>query len=286
MCNTQMTTTTSLSPYIAGFAALPVPTVEEERDLARRARLGREALERLRSGPPSQGDLDLIDDGRKAHEDLLSRNLRLVISVAKRYPVSARIDFADLVQEGALALDHAIGKFDERLGFKLSTYAVKWIRQALSRLLDKQSSVAKMPIETARQVRVAMRDLAGDRAALPPQLFEASQAWLGTSLDSYAFDDDGKNALVDFASAAAIASFEEESVERLWSRDVISSLLQDLDPLSSHIVIRRFGLDQSPPGSISSIATDLNIGPNRVRSILRTALSSVDANGAGEGVGD
>jgi RNA polymerase sigma factor (sigma-70 family) len=263
-----------LDSYLARIGGLDVPTVAQERLLARSARLGREAQARLDAEEGWTGNRARVETGRRAHAELLSRNLKLVVAVAKRYPTSSRVELCDLIQEGNLALDHAIGKFDERRGFKLSTYAVKWIRQAMSRTLDRHSGLAKMPIETARQVRAALRDGDVDVDFLSPELHVASRAWLGASLDAPVGEDPEATPLVELLPAEVNASLEDTLVNRMWQEEFVKSLLDCLEPKTRHALVRRFGVDGERPSSIASVARELGVGFKRARSLIEAVLEA------------
>ena len=125
----------SLSTYLNEIGQVPLLTAGEERELAKVIEAG---------GTPA----------KQAKDRFVRANLRLVVSIAKRYPLPVGMDLLDLIQEGNLGLEHAVDKFDWRRGFKFSTYATFWIRQAIGRALDTKGSLVKIP---------------GDRAASLPR---------------------------------------------------------------------------------------------------------------------
>jgi RNA polymerase primary sigma factor len=156
----------SLDPvrmYLRDIGRHPLLSGEEELELARRIAEGAEAEAKL----PDTTDLDARDEleltiirGRDAHDKLARSNLRLVVSVAKRY-IGRGLNFLDLIQEGNLGLLRAVDKFDHRLGFKFSTYATWWIRQAISRAIADQARTIRIPVHMVetinRQARVKRR---------------------------------------------------------------------------------------------------------------------------------
>jgi RNA polymerase primary sigma factor len=166
----------SLDPvrmYLRDIGRHPLLSAEEEMELAERIVRGRSAdenLERLTEyaeGSLSEADLDLKDEleqrainGKLAHSQLAQSNLRLVVSVAKRY-IGRGLNFLDLIQEGNLGLLRAVDKFDHTLGFKFSTYATWWIRQAISRAIADQARTIRIPVHMVetinRQARVQRR---------------------------------------------------------------------------------------------------------------------------------
>ncbi len=158
----------SLDPvrmYLRDIGRHPLLTGEEELDLARQIHEGVLATERLRTEEIE--DLDLKDElelavlrGKNAHDKLARSNLRLVVSVAKRY-IGRGLNFLDLIQEGNLGLLRAVDKFDHTLGFKFSTYATWWIRQAISRAIADQARTIRIPVHMVetinRQARIKRR---------------------------------------------------------------------------------------------------------------------------------
>src|SRR5215211_5201361 len=99
-------------------------------------------------------------------ERFIRANLRLVVSIARRYPLPQGMDLGDLIQEGNLGLEHAVDKFDWRRGFKFSTYATFWIRQAIGRALDQKGSLIRIPGDRSSALRSALRQVSGDAEAL------------------------------------------------------------------------------------------------------------------------
>ncbi|BAM00243.1 MULTISPECIES: RNA polymerase sigma factor RpoD [Caldilinea] len=167
----------SLDPvrmYLRDIGRHPLLTAEEEMELAEKIRLGVEAEKKLQElfGGRSEDELTdeeldqkdelemLVHQGRMAHSRLAQSNLRLVVSVAKRY-IGRGLNFLDLIQEGNLGLLRAVDKFDHTLGFKFSTYATWWIRQAISRAIADQARTIRIPVHMVetinRQTRVQRR---------------------------------------------------------------------------------------------------------------------------------
>jgi RNA polymerase primary sigma factor len=104
----------------------------------------------------------------KAKDRFIRSNLRLVVSIARRYPLPQGMDLLDLIQEGNLGLEHAVDKFDWRRGFKFSTYATFWIRQAIGRALDQKASLIRIPGDRSATLRSALRQAGGDAERSTP----------------------------------------------------------------------------------------------------------------------
>src|SRR3954453_12709954 len=135
----------SIGLYLNDIGKVPLLTAEDERELSRVIEAGRAAADELANG---KGRLPLKTGGASAAgaKDRFTRStLRLVVSIARRYPLPQGMDLLDLIQEGNLGLEHAVDKFDWRRGFKFSTYATFWIRQAIGRALDQKASLIRIP---------------------------------------------------------------------------------------------------------------------------------------------
>lgn len=100
-----------------------------------------------------------LRDAKRAKDRFIRANLRLVVSIARRYPLPQGMDLLDLIQEGNLGLEHAVDKFDWRRGFKFSTYATFWIRQAIGRALDQKASLIRIPGDRSANLRAALRQV-------------------------------------------------------------------------------------------------------------------------------
>jgi RNA polymerase primary sigma factor len=238
---------------------------------------GREELELARR--IEQGDLD-------AKEKLITHNLRLVLSIARRYQGSSNMTLLDLVQEGTLGLIRATEKFDWRRGFKFSTYSTLWIKQAIQRGLADKARVIRLPVaveQQERKVAAAQRRLAAElgrdptveelanAAGLDPeQVIELADApRVVTSLDRPVGEEEDTALGALFAADTQDVGEEvHDSLEREQVRDAVSTM-----PEPARSIIRlRYGLGDSEPRSYASIGRQLNLGPERVRQLEERAL--------------
>ena len=121
----------SIGLYLNDIGKVPLLTAEDERELSRVIETGRDAQEQLDAGKRGVALKRQVREAAKAKDRFIRSNLRLVVSIARRYPLPQGMDLLDLIQEGNLGLEHAVDKFDGRRGFKFSTYATVWIRQAI-----------------------------------------------------------------------------------------------------------------------------------------------------------
>ena len=156
----------SIGLYLNDIGKVPLLTAEDERELSRVIETGRDAKEQLDAGKRGVALKRQVREAAKAKDRFIRSNLRLVVSIARRYPLPQGMDLLDLIQEGNLGLEHAVDKFDWRRGFKFSTYATFWIRQAIGRALDQKASLIRIPGDRSASLRAALRQASGDGETL------------------------------------------------------------------------------------------------------------------------
>jgi len=139
----------SVGQYLNEIGMVPLLNAQEERELSQIIEAGADARAREEAGETGREVKRAIRAADRAKDRFIRANLRLVVSVARRYPLPPGMELLDLIQEGNLGLEHAVDKFDWRKGFKFSTYATFWIRQAIGRALDQKASLVRLPV-TAR----------------------------------------------------------------------------------------------------------------------------------------
>src|SRR4051812_2503970 len=186
----------STGMYLQEIGLVPLLTAAEERELAQQVEAGPLARARLEDGDDSPEVRRAARQAAKAKDRFIRANLRLVVSVARRYPLPAGMELLDLIQEGNLGLEHAVDKFDWRKGFKFSTYATFWIRQSIGRALDQKASLIRLPGDRSAALRAALRTVAGDGDELDSENALLHRLSTPTSLDRTIGDDDS-NELVD-----------------------------------------------------------------------------------------
>ncbi|HXW33526.1 MAG TPA: sigma-70 family RNA polymerase sigma factor [Acidimicrobiales bacterium] len=227
----------------------------------------------------------------EARRRMIAANLRLVIHWARRYQ-DRGVDFTDLVQEGTFGLMRAVDKFDWQRGFKFSTYATWWIRQALQRAVQQHGNTIRVPMEVAEQAQRVDRttwELSSEmrREPTPEEIAEASgldveslndlaqAARVVASLDQPA-GADSNTPLGDLVGADEHAAFEDQ-IERRLVLDGVREAVDDLDELERNVVRLRFGLDGSGPTSLQATAARLGIGVRRARQAEARALQRLAA---------
>ncbi|MCI2424063.1 sigma-70 family RNA polymerase sigma factor [Saccharopolyspora sp. K220] len=232
---------------------------------------------------------ELVAAGRAAKVALLEANLRLVVSIAKRY-TGRGMPLLDLVQEGNLGLLHAIEKYDHTPRFKFATYATWWIRKAITRALLDQPRTIRLPVHVAEQVNqvARIRHEMSVRLGREPQHHETAEA-LGMSprqllellahakepisLDQ-AIGPDGNATLADLLGHDPHASPEEDAGYRLLRRE-IEAVLNTLDQREQEVIRLRCGLDDGRQRTLDEIGRELGVTRERIRQIERRALQKL-----------
>jgi RNA polymerase primary sigma factor len=256
-------TSDPLKLYVRSIGGGPLLTRLEERELARRKDAGDEAAKRR----------------------LIEANLRLVMSITRNY-TKAGVPLLDLIQEGNLGLIRAVEKFDYRMGYKLSTYATWWIRQAVTRALADQGRTIRLPVHVAEQVRRLLRsrrqlaqklnreptlaELATE-AALPE---EKVRDLLELVEDPVSLDTpvgDGDSLYGDMIEDVNSDKPEDTTATRLRHRE-LANALSTLNPRMRHVLAMRFGLDGNTPKTLEEVGGELGVTRERVRQLESRAL--------------
>ncbi|MCG6493504.1 RNA polymerase sigma factor [Kitasatospora sp. A2-31] len=280
-----------LRQYLREIGRIRLLTAAEEVELARRIEAGLFAEERLHREPvpadPLAGELDaLVVIGRIAKRRLIEANLRLVVSVAKRY-VGRGLSLLDLIQEGNLGLIRAVEKFDYARGYKFSTYATWWIRQAMSRALADQARTIRVPVHVVelinRVIRV-QRTLLQERGVEPTaadigaalelteervrELLRLAQEPISLHTPVGEEDDVALGDLIEDADAASPA----ESAAFLLLRQHLEAVLATLGERERQVVQLRYGLDDGRPRTLEEIGVLFGVTRERIRQIESKTL--------------
>ncbi|TXS46538.1 RNA polymerase sigma factor [Streptomyces sp. uw30] len=278
--------------YLRLIARVRLLTAEQEVDLARRIEAGLYA-ERLlaegRSGHPGEELAALVEDGRRAKAHLTEANLRLVVSVAKRY-TGRGLDFLDLVQEGNAGLIRAVEKFDYARGFKFSTYATWWIKQAVTRALADQSRTIRIPVHTVEainRVARARRELMQDTGTVPTPEELAAKAEIPVArlveLDAYTKEPVSLHAALGEHGDGEFGDLIEdtdlpgpwESVTHLLLQDAVRGLLTGMTAREAGIISLRYGLTDGRPRTLEEIGHVYGVTRERIRQIEARTMSKL-----------
>ncbi|WUV84653.1 RNA polymerase sigma factor [Streptomyces sp. NBC_01476] len=281
--------------YLREIGRIPLLTAEEEVDLARRVEAGLFAEEKLAAFPDLDDsqlavDLDrLVVLGRMAKRRLIEANLRLVVSVAKRY-VGRGLTMLDLVQEGNLGLIRAVEKFDYARGYKFSTYATWWIRQAMSRALADQARTIRVPVHVVELINRVVRV---QRRLLQERGYEPSPEEVAVQLDlteervcevlRLAQEPVSLHAPVGEEDDVALGDLIEdgdatspvESAAFLLLREHLEAVLSTLGERERKVVQLRYGLADGRPRTLEEIGRIFGVTRERIRQIESKTLSKL-----------
>jgi RNA polymerase sigma factor (sigma-70 family) len=281
--------------YLNEIGKVALLTAADEVDLAKRIEAGLYA-EHLLNSPNNfsaarKRELRaLVADGERAKDHLLRANLRLVVSLAKRY-TGHGMPFLDLIQEGNLGLIRAVEKFDYAKGFKFSTYATWWIRQAISRAMADQSRTIRLPVHLVEQVNKLQRV----RREISQSLGrEATHAELAHELDiteervrelidisrdlvslDQAVGTDDDASLGDFIADDRATTAAETTVEAQLMRRQLADVLNTLEPREAAVVRMRYGLDGGQPKTLDDIGRAFKLSRERIRQIERETMAKL-----------
>jgi len=262
----------SVGQYLNEIGLVPLLTAEEERELSQAIEKGREAQSRLDAGERGRELQRAVKQAAAAKDRFIRSNLRLVVSVARRYPLPPGMELLDLIQEGNLGLEHAVDKFDWRKGFKFSTYATFWIRQAIGRALDQKASLVRLPGDRSASLRAALRQVSGDGDELDDEHARLHRLTTPTSLDRTIGDDDS-NELIDLL-ADGNPGPEQQVVARVEDQ-MITDLLSVLEPRAKYAVEQRFGLTDGRKRSYREVGEELGVTAEAARRLVKRAVSTV-----------
>ena len=250
--------------YLKEIGMVPLLSPEEEAELAKRK---------------SEGD-------EEAKQRLIEANLRLVVSIAKRY-TGRGMNFLDLVQEGNLGLIKGVDKFDYKKGYKLSTYATWWIRQSVTRALADQARTIRVPVHMVETINKmskvqrkltlelgyepSVKELANELDLDEKKVMEIMQiAREPASLETPIGEEDDSN-LGDFVADTNTVT-PEVNIENVMLREEIDALLMDLKERERQVIILRFGLEDGHPRTLEEVGKEFNVTRERIRQIESKAL--------------
>src|ERR1700735_5019329 len=285
--------------YLREIGRVPLLTAQDEVDLAKAIEAGLFAEEKLQGGCPAPGGrlterngaklaelAMLAADGMRAKQRLIQAHLRLVVSIAKRY-IGRGLVFLDLIQKGNLGLIRAVEKFDYTKGYKFSTYATWWIRQAITRAIADQARTIRIPVhmvETINKLIRTQRQLVqelgreptseeiGKRMDIPVTKVRKIQkiAQEPISLETPIGEEEDSH-LGDFIEDKAVVS-PSDAVINLHLKEQTSSVLKTLTPREEKVIKMRFGLDDGSEHTLEEVGQSFAVTRERIRQIEAKAL--------------
>jgi RNA polymerase nonessential primary-like sigma factor len=282
--------------YLNGIGKTALLTAAQEVELAKRIEAGVFAQHVLDEAAPAELDKQhaadlraIVRDGRRARNHLLEANLRLVVSLAKRY-TGRGMPLLDLIQEGNLGLIRAVEKFDYTKGFKFSTYATWWIRQAITRGMADQARTIRLPVHLVEQVNKLARikrdlhqklgrDATHEELAAESGIAEEKIA----DLLDHARDPVSLDMPVGSEEEAPLGDFIEDGEATDAETTVISHLLHDdlrrvlatLEEREQQVIRMRYGLDDGQPRTLDQIGRRFGLSRERVRQIEREVMAKL-----------
>ena len=284
--------------YLAQIGSTSLLTADEEVALAKRIEAGLYATELLRAADDGERRLTearrrelaaVAEEGRAAKDHMIRANLRLVVSAARKH-ARRGLPFLDVVQEGNLGLIRAVEKFDYAKGFKFSTYAMWWIRQAIERGLSEQSRTVRLPAhvaETVSKINRIDRDLNRMLGREPTVAEVAEQAGLSVdrvvelrrvARDSVSLDtpvgDDGETTLGDLIEDSDVLQAADIAEQRALTAS-LNELVATLTPREATIIKLRFGLEDGQPHTLQEVADRVGLTRERVRQLEKKALAEL-----------
>jgi RNA polymerase primary sigma factor len=284
----------SVHTYLKSIGRTSLLTAEQEVDLAKRIEAGLFAEHKLDSDaeltPQMRRDLEMVaEDGRRAKAHMLEANLRLVVSVAKKYS-DRGLSLLDVVQEGNLGLIRAVEKFDYTKGYKFSTYAMWWIRQAIQRGFADSARTIRLPVHVLEMLSKLSRverdmhqklgreptpeELAVELDRTPDQIEELLRtSRQPISLDS-TIGEDGETSIGDLIEDVD-APEASELVDRQLMAEQLRSALDALTPREATIMAMRFGLYDGNPHTLDEIGRALGLTRERIRQLEKQSLSKL-----------
>ncbi len=283
-------TTDLVSQYLTAIGEYELLTAEKEVDYAQKIEAGQDAMEKLENGAYKGKAEEMmlrrrVRHGREAKDAFLTANLRLVVANARRYANTSGIDFLDLIQEGNLGLIRAVEKFDWRKGFKFSTYATWWIRQAITRAIADKSRTVRIPVhlhDTLAAVRAAQASLKAELGREPRPEEIAEEAGVNVDKVELALNVADTVSLEQPVGedGAQLGDFieDEDAVDPVRvteELDIANSLRKSIERLpdrEGRILALRYGFYDGVPRTLEEIGEEFNLTRERIRQLEKLAL--------------
>ncbi len=283
----------TLSYYLQEIGAIPLLTADEEVQLAQLIERGRQAQRKLEQPLNAQEHsiaTQESEQGEQARHKLIESNLRLVVSIARRYSRDRDLPLEDRISEGNIGLMRAVEKYDYRLGYRFSTYATWWIRQAVTRALDNQAHSVRLPVHVSDMVRQISREsyqlsqqlgrrptneeLAQSTGISTEQINEVMQlSQRPTSLDMPC-GSEGETTLGEVVEDETTEQPAEHAVREAM-HEQLREAIRGLKPQYQRVLSLRYGLDGGTPRKLQEIGEELSVSRERARQIEQAAFKQL-----------
>ena len=276
----------SIGWYLSMIGRVPLLTPAEEIELAHQVQQMKQLIT-IPADDRSPRERQQIRMGCRARDRMMAANLRLVVSVAKKYQ-NQGLELLDLIQEGTIGLERAVDKFDPAMGYKFSTYAYWWIRQGMTRAIDNTARTIRLPIHISEKLAKLRRitrelshrfgrqpnrlELAHAMGVEPDELEDLlSQSAPCASLDAHARGDDDRSTLGELIPDPA--SMEPmDGMDRSIQKEHLGTWITQLNEREQKILRLRFGLDGTEPLTLAEIGRQINVSRERVRQLEAKAI--------------
>jgi RNA polymerase primary sigma factor len=286
----------SVGQYLRDVGRTPLLTAAEEVDLSRRIEAGVYAAHLLESGDTTREPRLLrriVAEGERAKDHMIRANLRLVVSVAKKHSFRG-LPFGDVVQEGNLGLIRAVEKFDYAKGYKFSTYAMWWIRQAIERGLAEQTRTVRLPVHVVEEVNklkkigqklsaslgreATVEEIAAEAKVSPARVQDLRDAARSCVSLETPVGDEGDSVLGDLIQDTDGVS-APELVEQQEFTEGVRSLLDVLPERQGRIMRLRYGLEDGRARTLQEVAEELGLTRERIRQLEKQSLAQLKQTG-------
>ncbi|MFZ4803969.1 MAG: RpoD/SigA family RNA polymerase sigma factor [Synechococcus lacustris] len=278
--------TDSIGWYLSNIGRVPLLTAAEEIELAHQVQQMKR-LQEIAENERTPRQRHQVRMGCRARDRMMAANLRLVVSVAKKYQ-NQGLELLDLVQEGAIGLERAVDKFDPAMGYKFSTYAYWWIRQGMTRAIDNSARTIRLPIhisEKLSKMRRVTRELShrfgrqpnrlelAHALGMEPQELEEllSQSAPCASLDAHARGEEDRSTLGELIPDP-VSMEPMDHMDRRIQKEHLGTWITQLNEREQKILKLRFGLEGAEPLTLAEIGRQINVSRERVRQLEAKAI--------------
>ena len=276
----------SIGWYLTMIGRVPLLTPAEEIELAHQVQQMKQLIT-IPADERSPRERQQIRMGCRARDRMMAANLRLVVSVAKKYQ-NQGLELLDLIQEGTIGLERAVDKFDPAMGYKFSTYAYWWIRQGMTRAIDNTARTIRLPIHISEKLAKLRRitrelshrfgrqpnrlELAHAMGVEPDELEDLlSQSAPCASLDAHARGEEDRSTLGELIADPA-SNEHLDSMDRHLQKEHLGTWLSQLNDREQKILRLRFGLEGTEPLTLAEIGRQINVSRERVRQLEAKAI--------------